>query len=268
MSKMPGHRRQSSVRVAEVIVPQHLITAATRNSVRFSMQRRPTLCDVPEEAAENDTNGRPRYSRFAPKPLDLESNKRERQASAATSASSPRSTGNQVSPRTNMFARSSRIITIEEPNKSPRGLTVEPRLATQTWEKYNFQQDPAYNQVVDADGNPVPEDARKTKRRTLMEAVVPDAVQQSVRNVAQKVRKSSMYEVYEKAKVRGVELERKRWVQLLYEFTFYTLIVAFIYFVLIGMPLWRGLLWHLYLLVQNRFILPGGWAITMGIAFW
>jgi hypothetical protein len=96
--------------------------------------------------------------------------------------------------------------------------------------------------------------------------VVPDAVQQTARNVVGRVRRSSMYEVYEKAKARGVELERKRWVQVAFEYSVYLILICFIYFVLIGMPLWKGAVYWLYWVVQNKFVLTGGWTITIGIA--
>ncbi|KAI1341821.1 glycosyl transferase [Xylariaceae sp. FL0016] len=76
-----------------------------------------------------------------------------------------------------------------------------------------------------------------------------------------------MAEVYEKAKARGAELERKRWVQLLFEYSFYTMLLAFIYFVLVGMPLWKGAVYWLYWVVSTKFVIAGGWSITIGVAF-
>ncbi|KAJ5191758.1 uncharacterized protein N7498_010743 [Penicillium cinerascens] len=79
-------------------------------------------------------------------------------------------------------------------------------------------------------------------------------------------RRSSMYEVYEKAKVRGVALHRKYWVRLLFEYSLYTLLILFVYFVLVGMPLWKGAVWWLYWVVQTKFVIQGGYAITIGLA--
>ncbi|KAJ5933827.1 hypothetical protein N7454_006156 [Penicillium verhagenii] len=78
---------------------------------------------------------------------------------------------------------------------------------------------------------------------------------------------SSMQDVYEKAKLRGVALQRKHWVRILFETTVYTLLVLFIYFVLVGMPLWRGAVWWLYWVIANKFVIAGGWAILIGLAF-
>ncbi|KAJ5087748.1 hypothetical protein N7456_011364 [Penicillium angulare] len=79
--------------------------------------------------------------------------------------------------------------------------------------------------------------------------------------------RSSMEDVYEKAKLRKVALQRKYWVRLLFEISFYTFLILFIYFVLIGMPLWKGAVWWLYWVISNKFVIPGGWAILLGLAF-
>ncbi|GKZ16804.1 hypothetical protein AbraIFM66951_006293 [Aspergillus brasiliensis] len=76
----------------------------------------------------------------------------------------------------------------------------------------------------------------------------------------------SIYDVYEKAKERRIALQRKYWVQLLFEYSIYIILMAFIYFVLIGMPLWRGAVWWLYYVVRTKFVIPGGWGITIGMA--
>ncbi|RAL05343.1 uncharacterized protein BO80DRAFT_134921 [Aspergillus ibericus CBS 121593] len=76
----------------------------------------------------------------------------------------------------------------------------------------------------------------------------------------------SIYDVYEKAKERRVALQRKYWVQVLFEYTVYVVLAAFIYFVLIGMPLWRGAVWWLYYVVRTKFVIPGGWGITIGLS--
>ncbi|KAJ5908373.1 hypothetical protein N7495_001055 [Penicillium taxi] len=77
----------------------------------------------------------------------------------------------------------------------------------------------------------------------------------------------SLQDVYEKAKLRGVALKRRYWVRLLFEYSLYAFLVLFIYFVLVGMPLWRGAVWWLYWVVSHKFVIQGGWAITIGLAF-
>jgi hypothetical protein len=81
-----------------------------------------------------------------------------------------------------------------------------------------------------------------------------------------RARKSSIYGVYEKAKVRGVELRRERWVQVLFEYTFYLVLVCFIYFVLIGVPLWRGSCAWLYHAVKVKFTVTAGFAVVVSLA--
>jgi hypothetical protein len=81
-----------------------------------------------------------------------------------------------------------------------------------------------------------------------------------------RVRKSSVFQVYEKAKVRGVELQRERWVQVTFEYTFYLLILCFIYFLLIGVPLWNGACWWLYYAVKVEFDVTAGFVVVVGMA--
>lgn len=107
---------------------------------------------------------------------------------------------------------------------------------------------------------------RNNTVRRVVDAVVPDKVQETARNVIGRARRSSMAEVYEKAKARGVELQRKRWVEVLFECTIYTILVCFIYFVLIGMPLWKGAVYWMYWLISTKFVIAGGWSITIAIA--
>lgn len=107
---------------------------------------------------------------------------------------------------------------------------------------------------------------RNNTVRRVVDAVVPDRVQETARNVIGRARRSSMAEVYEKAKVRGVELQRKRWVEVLFECTIYTILLCFIYFVLIGMPLWKGAVYWMYWLISTKFVIAGGWSITIAIA--
>ncbi|KAK6000485.1 hypothetical protein QM012_003731 [Aureobasidium pullulans] len=89
----------------------------------------------------------------------------------------------------------------------------------------------------------------------------------TVENVKQAIRRSSIHDVYEKAKKRGVELQRSKWAMRLFEYTFYLILVAFVYFVLIGLPLWKGAVYWLYWVFQHKFAVAGTWSITIGIAF-
>jgi hypothetical protein len=79
-------------------------------------------------------------------------------------------------------------------------------------------------------------------------------------------RRGSIYEVYEKAKVRGEKIKRQKWTQIAFEYTVYTFLLCFIYFVLVGMPLWRGAVWWLFVAVQEKMIVTGGYTIMIGVA--
>lgn len=114
--------------------------------------------------------------------------------------------------------------------------------------------------------------AGQRKRRgtlgSVVEAVVPDVLAKRLTNASLHglQRKGSVWKTYENAKKRGVELQRKKWVQILFEYGIYVFLLCFIYFVLIGRPLWNGAVWWLYWVVENKFVIAGGFAITLGIA--
>lgn len=61
-------------------------------------------------------------------------------------------------------------------------------------------------------------------------------------------------------------MKRSRWVQLVWEYSIYTILLLFIYFVLIGLPLWRGAVYWLYWVVDHKFVVAGTFSITIGIA--
>jgi hypothetical protein len=80
------------------------------------------------------------------------------------------------------------------------------------------------------------------------------------------MRRSSLYDVYQNAKIRGKNLQRKKWVQIAFEYAFYLILLCFIYFVLVGRPLWGGAVWWLYWVVDHKFTVAGTWSITIGLA--
>lgn len=121
--------------------------------------------------------------------------------------------------------------------------------------------------LVNQPTNPEDVPRRNGTIKRVVDAVVPEKVQETARNVINKAgQNTAMYEVYEKAKIRGVELQRKRWVEILFEYTFYTVLLCFVYFVLVGLPLWKGAVYWLYWVVGHKFVIAGGWSITIGIA--
>jgi len=98
------------------------------------------------------------------------------------------------------------------------------------------------------------------------ESVIGPAVQKVKQGATDLARRNSLLDVYDKAKVRGEQLQRKRWVQLTFEYTCYLLILCFIYFVLVGRPIWNGSVWWLYWVINNKFTVEGTWSVTIGMA--
>lgn len=99
----------------------------------------------------------------------------------------------------------------------------------------------------------------------MVDGIIPDSLQRRKTN-ASYFQRSELFGTYEKAKQKGIEIQRKKWVQIAFEYTLYLIMVLFIYFVLIGVPLWKGAVWWMYWVVQTKFVLPGGFGITLGIA--
>ncbi|KAL8990755.1 MAG: hypothetical protein Q9169_008046, partial [Polycauliona sp. 2 TL-2023] len=76
--------------------------------------------------------------------------------------------------------------------------------------------------------------------------------------------KSNLRDMYDKANVKQKQIKRSKTAQLMFRYTFYLLFVAIIYLLLVGLPLWRGAVWYLYILFQKHMVLKGGLAITLG----
>jgi hypothetical protein len=106
---------------------------------------------------------------------------------------------------------------------------------------------------------------RRGTLATIVDGIVPDALQRRMTH-ASYFRNSEMFGTYEKAKLKGTELQRKKWVQVTFEYTIYLILLLFVYFVLVGRPLWNGAVWWLYWVVETKFVIAGGFAITLGIA--
>lgn len=109
---------------------------------------------------------------------------------------------------------------------------------------------------------------RKGTIGSIVDAVVPDRLARRLTNASFNglQRKGSVWKTYENAKKRGVQLQRKKWVQVVFEYGIYLFLLCFIYFVLIGRPLWNGAVWWLYWVVENKFVFAGGFTITLSIA--
>jgi hypothetical protein len=122
-------------------------------------------------------------------------------------------------------------------------------------------------QVVD------PEVANSTHRaqnrrgtlQSIVDSIVPDVIQRRF-TYASHTRKSSMWQTYEKAKERSVQLQRNRYIQVAFEYSIYVILILFVYFVLVGVPLWKGAVYWLWWVVAHKFVIAGGFSITLGIA--
>ena len=53
----------------------------------------------------------------------------------------------------------------------------------------------------------------------------------------------------------------------LFEYIFYLILVAFVYFVLIGVPLWKGAVWWLYWVFEHKFAIAGTWYVIPSCGF-
>lgn len=81
------------------------------------------------------------------------------------------------------------------------------------------------------------------------------------------LRRTSLEEIYEKAKIRQLQLKRSSAAQRGFEYTFYLLLLASIYFVFIGVPLWNGLVLTIYYIFDMKLVVPAGTAVFLGIGF-
>lgn len=92
-------------------------------------------------------------------------------------------------------------------------------------------------------------------------------VQNAVAAVLHPTRRSSIADMYEKAKVRHIKIERSPMAQIAFEYFSYLLIIAIIYFVFVGIPLWKGVVWYIYIIFMHYLVVPAGTAVFLGIGF-
>ena len=102
-----------------------------------------------------------------------------------------------------------------------------------------------------------------TRRASVAIASLYQTVTRGTTNL---MRMTTLRNTYENAKIRGKHLQRKKWVQVVFEYTFYLILLCFVYFVLVGRPLWKGAVWYLYWVVHTQFTVAGTWSITIGLA--
>ncbi|KAL8807463.1 MAG: hypothetical protein Q9200_004646 [Gallowayella weberi] len=93
------------------------------------------------------------------------------------------------------------------------------------------------------------------------------AVEKVKDTVNSALRRSSLEDVYEKAKIRQLQLKRSNAAQIGFEYAFYLLLLASIYFVFVGVPLWQGLVLTIYYIFDMKLVVPAGTAVFLGIGF-
>ncbi|KAH7136787.1 nucleotide-diphospho-sugar transferase [Dactylonectria estremocensis] len=129
------------------------------------------------------------------------------------------------------------------------------------------ERDPRARNSFYPPSSPAGVSAPTTPKRSRFGSFAPASMQKPAwRRSHASGRKSSIYEVYDRAKIRGAHLRRKRWAQIVFEYAVYILLLCFIYFVLVGLPLWKGAVWYLYREVHNTFAVTVGFSIVFGIA--
>ena len=111
-----------------------------------------------------------------------------------------------------------------------------------------------------------PKHDRKPSVVQLAAEKVGNVVQAATSGVENMIRRSSLADLYARAQVRSKKLQRKKWVQSAFQWTIYLLLLMFIYFVLVGQPLWQGAVWWLYWVVDHKFVVSGTWSVTIGLA--
>ncbi|KAI4107061.1 MAG: hypothetical protein LQ339_002757 [Xanthoria mediterranea] len=97
--------------------------------------------------------------------------------------------------------------------------------------------------------------------------VFENVIEKAKETVSGPLRRGSLQDLYEKAKIRELQLRRSNAVQIGFEYTFYLLLLAIIYFVFIGVPLWSGLVLTIYYIFDMKLVVPAGTAIFLGIGF-
>ncbi|KAI4173217.1 MAG: hypothetical protein LQ346_008458 [Caloplaca aetnensis] len=127
-------------------------------------------------------------------------------------------------------------------------------------DSYDFEGHPAARRLRKRDSLAVPKSWRFL-------GIDGSGLGDTVSNVTNKIRKASFRDMYEKAKIKQETIQRSKTGQTIFQYTFYVLLVATVYFLLVGMPLWRGFAWYMYIVFQKHLVLKAGLTITFGIGF-
>ena len=93
------------------------------------------------------------------------------------------------------------------------------------------------------------------------------AIGNTLSEAISRTRQTSIRNTYENAKLRQKRLQRSKPFQILFQYAIYLLLLTFVYFVLVGRPLWGGTVWYIYVLFEYHLAFVGGSAIFIGLAF-
>jgi hypothetical protein len=100
--------------------------------------------------------------------------------------------------------------------------------------------------------------SREKSHRPLLPRRLPNGTAKDIRN-------SSLISMYNMADLVKIQYPRRYWLQLLIKYGAYTLLIVFVYFVLVGVPLWKGAVYWLYWVMQHKFVLSWGWIIAIAL---
>ena len=93
------------------------------------------------------------------------------------------------------------------------------------------------------------------------------AIEDVVQGLSSITRRTSLSDIYEKAKVRQKQLKRSKIAQIGFQYIFYLFLLVCTYFILVGVPLWKGVVWYIYILFSNKLVVPVGTAVFLGVGF-
>jgi hypothetical protein len=136
--------------------------------------------------------------------------------------------------------------------QSPRSKSISFRLH---WSKSIQQPEPEDNYKCPTDSNGL---SREKFYQSPLPLRQPSGTARNLRN-------SSLRSLYNMADLVKIKYQRKYWIQLLIEYGTYTALAAFVYFVLVGVPLWKGAVCWLYWAMQHKLIFSCGWTIAIAL---
>ncbi|KAK6063012.1 hypothetical protein SCUP515_12797 [Seiridium cupressi] len=252
--------RQDSVTVADVMVPISLVNAGSLNRANhlpaIDTQHTESQSTHPE-MSPSQTNPSVMFEE-PPTPHSV----RFRKPSIAMK--SPKATQIRFSSLISPSDHDKRESHKPPPEHNKRESHRSPKSLSVSFNKFGWQSLDSLDSSLDQDIEleEIPPPRRATRAKSLA-----NNVRGRAHSVAQWARRATIADLYEKAKIRGAELERKQWVQTLFEYSIYVILLCIVYFALIGVPLWKGAVYWLYIVVKTKFAVTYGWSITIGIAF-